>query len=80
MRWLKLFLKALGFDVCAHDWTPWEDEYTTGFRLTNWGLFRNSYSEAPGFTHTHMRQKRTCHECNTLQVRHIHLKKTDITL
>jgi len=81
IRLIKLFLKGLGFDVCAHEYSAWKDEYETGLRTTHYGLFKNTYREEREYVRlTHIRQTRRCYTCSNLQVRHIDLKNQGINL
>lgn len=76
IRWFRLLLRWIGFDVCPHTYSRWEDEYTHSYEVTTQGAMFDTYGESSSKPHTHLRQTRRCHECYKLEIRHINLKKS----
>lgn len=73
MRLIKKWLRFLGFDVCPHEFTRWDDMYTHHWQYS---FSREQYEESRDskIPHTYLKQQRRCLECNLIQYRRIDLK------
>lgn len=68
---VKRFLRYLGFDVCPHEFTRWEDMYTHSWKYDS---NNGDYVESQNTPHTRLKQQRRCHECNIVEYRRLDLK------